>query len=108
MRDYLIQVAYTSEGTAALVKRPQDRVKAVTPVIENLGGKVIGGGFCFGKYDVVLLVSLPDNASAAAVAMTFGAGGALKAMKTTPLLSASEAVKGMKMASQSKYKPPTS
>jgi len=85
-------VAYTSEGIAALVKKPQNRIKAVTPVIECLGGKVIGGGVCFGDYDIALMVSLPDNASAAAAAMTFGAGGALKAMKTTPLLSASEAV----------------
>jgi uncharacterized protein with GYD domain len=108
MRDYLIQVAYTPEATAALLKKPQDRIKVVTPVIESFGGKVIGGGFCFGEYDIAILVSLPDNASAAAVAMTFGAGGGLKAIKTTPLLSASEAVKGMKMASQSKYKPPTS
>jgi len=102
-----MQVAYTSEGIAALVKKPQDRIKAVTPVIEGLGGKVVGGGFCFGEYDIAMMVSLPDNAGAAAAAMTFAAGGALKAIKTTPLLSASEAVKGMRLASQSKYKPPT-
>jgi uncharacterized protein with GYD domain len=106
MRDYLIQVAYTPEATAALVRKPQNRIKSVTPVIEKLGGKVIGGGICFGEYDVVLLVSLPDNASAAALSFTFASGGALRAVKTTPLLSASEAIKGMKMASQSNYKPP--
>ncbi len=108
MRNYLIQVSYTAEGTAALVNKPQDRVRAVTPAIENLGGKVIGGGFSFGDFDVVILVSLPDNASAAAAAMAFGAGGAIKTVKTTPLLSAREAVQAMKKAAQSKYKPPSS
>jgi uncharacterized protein with GYD domain len=108
MPNYLIQVAYTSEGAAALVKNPQDRLKAVTPSIEKLGGKVIGGGMCFGEYDIIVLVTLPNNASAAALALAFGSGGAVKAVKTTPLLSSEEAVEAMRKASQTGYKPATS
>ena len=105
MPTYLIQVAYTAEGTAALLKNPQDRIKKVTPAIEKLGGKVIVGGFCFGDYDVMLVASLPNNAKAAAAAMAFGAGGAVKAVKTTPLLSAREALEAMRLGSQTGYKP---
>ena len=105
MPNYLIQVAYTPEGTAGLLKNPQDRIKAVTPAIEKLGGKVIVGGFCFGDYDVMLVASLPNNATAAAAAMAFGAGGSVKAVKTTPLLSSEEAVEAMTKGSQTGYKP---
>lgn len=106
MRDYLVQVAYTSEALAALLRKPQDRIKAITPVIESLGGKIIGGGYSFGEFDIVTLVSLPDNVAAAAASMTFGAGGAIKSIRTTPLLSSAEAVRAMKKASEAKYKPP--
>jgi uncharacterized protein with GYD domain len=107
MPDYLIQVAYTPQGLAGLLKSPQDRVKAVTPAVEKVGGRVIGGGFCFGDYDVVLLASFPNNASAAAAAMAFGAGGTVRAVKTTPLLSSEEAVEAMTKGSQTGYKPAT-
>jgi len=107
MPDYLIQVAYTPEGVAGLLKNPQDRIKAVTPAIERVGGKLIGGGFSFGDYDVTVLVSLPNNSSAAALAMAFGSGGTVKAVKTTPLLSSEEAMEAMRKASQTGYKPAT-
>jgi len=41
---------------------------------------------------------MPDNISAAAILLAFGARGALKSTKTMPLLSAAEAVEAMKHA----------
>lgn len=107
MPEYLIQVAYTSEGIAALLRKPQDRIKRVTPAVERLGGKLIAGGFCFGDYDVAVIVSFPNNAKAAAAAMAFGGAATVKSVKTTPLLSSREAIQAMKSASESGYKPAT-
>ena len=39
MPHYLLQVAYSIEGWKALVKKPQNRIEAVRPAIEKLGGK---------------------------------------------------------------------
>lgn len=39
MPHYLQQVAYSQEGWAALVANPQNRIEAVRPAIEKLGGK---------------------------------------------------------------------
>jgi hypothetical protein len=50
---------------------------------------------------------MPDNVNAAAIAMSFAAGGACKAVQTTVLLSVEEAVEAMKKASQSGYRPAT-
>lgn len=84
---YLVQAAYTSEAWAALVKAPQNRLDAVRPVIEKLGGKIEGGWLAFGEYDVVLVCQMPNNVNATAFSMAASAGGAVKAVKTTPLMT---------------------
>ena len=48
---------------------------------------------------------MPDVISAAAMALAIGAGGSLKAQKTTPLLSVEEGLAAMKKAAASGYKP---
>ncbi len=107
MPHYLIQAAYTPEGWAALVKTPQNRVEAVRPSIEKLGGKIEGAWFTFGDYDIIVVVQMPDNVSAAGIAMAFAAGGACKSVKTTPLLTVEEGVEAMKKAGKTGYRPAT-
>ena len=105
MPHYLVQVGYNSDGTAAMVKEPQNRIEKVTPAIEALGGRVESGYYAFGDYDVVIVAEFPDNASAAAFALAVGAGGAVSSYKTTPLLTPDEAVEAMNKASDSSYRP---
>ena len=50
---------------------------------------------------------MPDNVNAAAIAMAFAAGGACKAIKTTPLLTIAEGVEAMKKASTTGYRAAT-
>lgn len=107
MPSYLQQVAYSTEGWQAVVGNPQDRIEAVRPAIEKLGGKIEGAWFAFGDYDVVVVINMPSNVDAGAIAMAFAAGGACKAVKTTPLLTAAEAVEAMKKASSSGYRAAT-
>ena len=107
MPHYLIQVAYSIEGWKALVKKPQNRVEAVRPSIEKLGGKIETAWYTFGDYDVVLIVQMPSNVDASAISMAFAAGGACKAVKTTPLLTIDEAVEAMHKAAGSEYHPAT-
>ncbi len=47
MPQYLLQAAYTPEAWAAMVKSPQNRLEAVRPVIEKLGGKIDGNAKLF-------------------------------------------------------------
>ena len=104
MPHYLQQIAYSTEGWEALVKKPQNRIEAVRPAIEKLGGKIESAWFAFGDYDIVLIIEMPTNVDATAIAMAFAAGGACKAVKTTPLLTAAEAVDAMKKASGAGYR----
>jgi uncharacterized protein with GYD domain len=107
MASYLYQISYSSEAWAALVKRPQDRVEAVRKVVEKLGGKLEAFWFAFGDYDLIGVLDMPDNASAAAFSVAIAAGGACKHVKTTPLLSIAEGLEAMKKAGSSGYKPVT-
>jgi uncharacterized protein with GYD domain len=105
MPSFLHQVAYSREGWQALLSHPQDRIEAVRPAIEKLGGKIKSAWFAFGEYDVVLITEMPDSVSAAAIAMAFAGGGACKSVQTTSLLSTEEAVQAMKKANESGYRP---
>ena len=106
MPQYLIQVAYTPDAVATLVKHPQDRLDAVRTVVERLGGRMVGKWLAFGDYDVIAVIEMPDNVSAAAFAMAGMAGGALRTLKTTPLLTAEEGVEAMRKAGSAGYEPP--
>ena len=103
---YLIQAAYTPDAWAALVKAPQNRLEAVRPVVEKLGGKLEHVWLAFGEYDIVGVVEMPENTDAAAFAMATAAGGALKAFKTTPMLSVEEGLEAMRKAQEAGYRPP--
>ena len=103
---YLIQTGYTPESWATMIKNPQDRVEAVRPAIEALGGRIDAGYISFGEYDVTAIVEFPDNVSAAAFSISAAATGGLKAFKTTPLMTTAEAQQAMQKAGGSTYAPP--
>ena len=105
MPKYLLQVGYTPESFAAQIKNPQNRIQAVTPAIEKLGGKVETAYYTFGKYDIVVILEFPDNTAAAAFAISVAAGGAVRALKTTPLMTIDEGIKALKAAGGTGYKP---
>ena len=107
MAPYLLQVAYTPEALARLVSNPHNRIEAVRPAIEALGGQVVGAWNAFGEYDVILILEMPDNVAAAAFAIAAAAGGALRAVKTTPLLTIDEGVEAFVRVPQSGYQPPS-
>jgi uncharacterized protein with GYD domain len=108
MATYLFQASYTSEAWAAQVQNPQNRLDVVRPVIERLGGRIECAYLVFGEYDVVLIVEMPDNVSMAAFSLAAAAGGAVKAVKTTPLMTIEEGIEAMRKASGTGYRPPGS
>ena len=105
---YMVQASYTGESWEAQVRNPQNRVDRLKPVIEKLGGSLETAYYTFGDYDIVGIARLPDNVSAAAFSLAASAGGEIKAIKTTPLMTADEAVEAMKMAGGVGYQPPGS
>jgi uncharacterized protein with GYD domain len=106
MAYFLLQGSYSSDSWKSLVSNPHDRIAVVRPVIEKLGGKLEHAWFSFGEHDLVTVLQMPDNVSAAALSLAIAAGGGFKAHKTTPLLTVAEAIEAMKKAATAGYKPP--
>jgi uncharacterized protein with GYD domain len=87
---YMYQASYTSKSMAAQLKEPQDPLKAITPILEDLGVSVLVAGFPFGEYDVLVVYEAADDMTAASVAMAVAAGGQVRSAKTTRVLSGQE------------------
>ncbi len=103
---YLYQCAYTPEAWATQVKNPQDVRQRIEAMMSKLGGRVIGIWYAFGEYDLVAITEMPDNTSNAAAAIAIAAGGAVKAAKTTPLMTIEEGLGALKTAAAALYLPP--
>jgi uncharacterized protein with GYD domain len=110
MSRYLLQAAYTSEAWATQLKNPQNRVEIVSQLMERLGGRFETVYYTFGDYDIVAIMDLPDNISAAAASMVVSSAGAVKAIKTTPLMTIDEGLQAMRKGADAtaSYRPPSS
>jgi len=106
MLTFLVQVSYTSNAWNALIRDPQNRLDIMRPIVANLGGKVESAFLAFGDYDVVAILQMPDNVSAAALSMAMMAGGGVKNVKTVALMTWNEGVEAMRMAKNAAYRPP--
>lgn len=105
MAHYLMQLSYTPEAWAGLVSSPRNRIKDVEPAIKKAGMKLVNSYLSFGEYDIVLIIDAPDNVAVAGLAMDFVAGGSIKDVITTPLISWEDGVKAMRKAGQITYTP---
>jgi uncharacterized protein with GYD domain len=103
----MIQASYSTQGIADLVSNPQDRAAAVRPLVEGLGGKLESFDYCFGEFDAVVIVDVPNNVAMATIAMAVGASGSTSSIKTTVLIPMEEAMQAMRQAGGAGYRPPS-
>jgi uncharacterized protein with GYD domain len=75
----------------------------VRAAVKALGGTVEAFYFTFGDDDVVTIVDLPDNITAAALGLTASGTGAVR-MRTTPLLTVEEVDQALDI--KTKYRAP--
>jgi len=105
---YLVQFGYTPEAWASQLQNPQNRVEIVSRLLESMGARFEATYMAFGQYDVVFIMDAPDNVTAAALSMVISAGGAVRNLQTTPLLTIDEGIEAMRKGGQAvaTYLPP--
>jgi uncharacterized protein with GYD domain len=104
MPTYLWQASYRPAGVAGLLKDGGTKRRAVVQqMVEKAGGKLIAMYYAFGESDVYGIVEFPDQATAAAVALTVAASGAV-GINTTVLLTPEEVDAAAKKSVT--YRPP--
>ena len=90
MPKFLFEASYTLEGIKGIQSAGgSSRREAVAQVAESVGGRLEAFYFAFGDRDAYVIVDLPDNESAAAVAVTANAAGGAT-VKTVVLLTPEE------------------
>lgn len=103
MSHYLIQISFTAEAFANLVKKPENRLESVVPMVTALGGSFVGSWLSFGEYDSTAVIEMPDNVSMTAFKMKVISGGNLSRFTLTPLMSFEDGVEAMKLAGDVSY-----
>ena len=104
MPKYLVTGTYTAEGLRGLqTDKASGRRRALKKAVAGLGGKLESIHYCFGEDDVVIIVDMPSNASAAAVSIAAASSGVVR-VKVSPLLTVDEVDEALEMAPT--YRPP--
>jgi uncharacterized protein with GYD domain len=90
MPKFLITASYTVEGAKGVQsKGGSARREAVKEAVEGAGGSLESFHFAFGDQDAYVIVDLPSNEAAAAVAISVNASGGAAA-NTVVLLTPEE------------------
>jgi uncharacterized protein with GYD domain len=104
MPKYLVEANYVGEGINGLLKEGgSGRRAAVDELFKSMNGTVEAFYYAFGDTDVFIIGELPDNTSAAALALRVNASGAAMC-KTTVLMTATEIDAAVKKTAT--YRPP--
>ena len=90
MPKFLIEASYTTQGVKGVQSAGgSSRRDAVAKLAESAGGSLESFHFGFGDSDAYVIVDLPDNEAAAAVALTVNASGGVTT-KTIVLMTPEE------------------
>jgi len=90
MPKFLFKASYTPDSMKGIQSGGGSaRREVVDKLAQGIGGRLESFHFAFGEDDAYVIVELPDNESAAAVALTVGGSGAVS-LKTVVLLTPEE------------------
>jgi uncharacterized protein with GYD domain len=104
MPKHLFESRYTTEGAKGVAKEGGSHRRAViAKATEGVGGKLESFYFAFGGTDVYAIADLPDNVTAAALALAVNQGGAAST-RTVVLLTPEEMDQAAKKTVA--YRPP--
>jgi len=108
MAQYLMEVAYTLESWAKQVRDQANVLERIQPMLDHCGGRADSCFYAFGDYDLVLIADFSSPEGAAAFSLAATAGGAVKTLKTTPLLTVEQGITAMARADEAgkRYTPP--
>ena len=87
----MTHATYSPAGIKGLAQEGGTKRKAaVKQMVEATGGKLHAFYFAYGDSDVVIIAEYPDNATAAAAALTVGAAGVLSSYRSMVLITPDE------------------
>ena len=90
MPKYLLKASYTPQGAQGLMREGgSSRRDTIQKLAETSGGQMECFYFGFGETDAYVICDVPDNSTAAAIALAVNSSGAAH-VSTVPLLTPEE------------------
>ena len=74
---YISLANYTQQGISNIKDSPK-RLEAVKKAYEAAGGKLLAFYLTMGQYDITVIGEVPDDKTAAKLALAIGAGGSVR------------------------------
>lgn len=94
MSHYILLINWTEQGIGKINESP-GRYSSFKASVEKAGGKLIGGYYTFGEYDVVIIIEAPNDEAVMSLMLKVGSAGNVKT-KTLKAFTAEEAIKVIK------------
>lgn len=94
MPHYILLINWTEQGINK-IKDSAERYNSFKALVEKAGGKLIGGYYTFGEYDVVIIINAPSDDMVMSLMLKIGSHGNIRS-KTIKAFSAEEGFKIIK------------
>jgi uncharacterized protein with GYD domain len=91
---YILLINWTDQGIGKIKESP-DRFNQFKAMVEKVGGKLIGGYYTFGEYDVVIVMEAPNDEAVMSLMLKIGSAGNVRT-KTLKAFTAEEGIKIIK------------
>jgi uncharacterized protein with GYD domain len=91
---YILLIKWTEQGIGKINESP-DRFSSFKAMLEKVGGKLIGGYYTFGEYDVVIVMEAPKDEAVMSLMLKVGSAGNVRT-KTLKAFTAEEGIKIIK------------
>jgi uncharacterized protein with GYD domain len=94
MSDYILLINWTEQGISKIKESP-DRYNSFKASVEKAGGKLIGGYYTFGEYDVIIIIEAPNDDVVMSLMLKVGSAGNVRT-KTLKAFNAEQGIKIIK------------
>ena len=91
---HLCQTISTEQGISK-IKESSDRYNSFKASLEKAGGKLIGGYYTFGEYDVIIIIEAPNDEVVMSLVLKVGSAGNVRT-KTLKAFNAEQGIKVIK------------
>ena len=91
MAQYILLINWTDQGISKINESP-NRFSSFKAMVEKAGGKMIGGYYTFGEYDVVIVMEAPNDEAVMSLMLKVGSAGNVRT-KTLKAFTAEEGIK---------------
>jgi uncharacterized protein with GYD domain len=92
LSQYILLINWTQQGISK-IKESSERYNSFKASVEKEGGKVIGGYYTFGEYDVIIIIEAPNDEVVMSLMLKVGSAGNVR----TKTLKAFTAEEGMNL-----------